>query len=136
MVHPDVDIVCPRPRRFDLREVARVYLAPPAGLSPRQAVAKHFGIRDRTLDRWLNLTREAGLIPPATPRPVVQRMAPEDCWVCDEVEFLLDAGEVKDRIAERLGYNTEALMRHMRRHDHPQYDRFVARGYPTKEEAS
>jgi hypothetical protein len=41
---------------------------------------------------------------------------PADCWRCAEVAHLADAGEVFERVAERLGSTPKALERHLRRH--------------------
>lgn len=116
-----VDEVCPRPRRRAtperLRQVADIYLAAPR--RPRKAVMDQMGLTARTADRLVSLAREAGMLPPvgAGRAPVAAAPDPEDCWVCGEVAWLLDAGELREQVHTRLGYNDESLMRHLRRHD-------------------
>lgn len=51
------------------------------------------------------------------------------CTVCYDVTHLLDAGELGDVIATRMGRNRESLQKHLRNHDRALLTRFNLAAY-------
>lgn len=45
-----------------------------------------------------------------------QPVPAEGCLTCEDVAHLLDAGEVRENIAARMGLHDDSILRHLRTH--------------------